>query len=311
MGLELVQGFNIRNLRVRSLDIDSKEVTWERDTGPSVADALDYTVEVLRSESPEGPYDLISPPFSDRYIFVDRRVPQGAKYVLLHYKLRVTHRQSGTVTEVGPAAQQAEPTLVAQYIRRMQLVYLTQVIGRSAWLFKKRTFGPRCPTCFDAKMNKRVADRCLDCFSTGMLRGYHDPIEIWVQIDPTVKTRQNNAQQIAEFVSATARTSFYPNIAPGDLLVEAENRRWRIQTVTTSEQHRAPIKQELSMRQIEEKDIEFKIPINVDRALRDIQSTPVRLFENAQDLNTAIENRTSDAFQTYMTYDDFEETDGR
>jgi hypothetical protein len=296
----LTTGLAVKNLRVRSLDVDSKEVTWE--LGDSHADALDYTFEVLRSESPSGPYETITPKFEERYIFIDRRVPIGDKFVLLHYKLRVTEKATGRVMEVGPAAQQAEPDLMAQNIRRLEMTYFTQIVGRQVWLFKRRTFGPRCRTCWDSTLQKRTVDRCLDCFGTGMLRGYHDPIEVWMQVDPASKVQQNNPQQIAQFVSTSARMSYYPNVSPGDVVVEAENRRWRVQSVTLTERLRAAVKQELVLRQIEEKDIEFKLPVKIERALRDVQPSPSRMFDNPTDLNTAIENRTSDVFDMFMTY---------
>jgi len=298
--LVVVAGLPVEKLMVRSLDVESKEITWE--LGYGQADPLDYTLEVLRAESPEGPYDVVSPPFRDRYIFVDRRIPIGDKYVTLWYKLRCTKVGASSFVDFGPAAQQPEPDLIAQSIRRLELTYFTQLVGRACWLFKKRVFGPRCRTCFDFTLQKRTVDRCLDCFGTGVLRGYHNPIEIWAQIDPSTKAQQNNAQQIAQFVTSRARTSFYPNIQPGDLLVEAENKRWRVQNLETSERLRVTIKQEFTMRQLEERDIEFKLPIKLDRALRDIQPSPVRMFENATDLDSAIENRTSDVFDSFMTY---------
>jgi hypothetical protein len=154
-------------------------------------------------------------------------------------------------------------------------------------------------------MQKRTADRCLDCFGTGILRGYHNPMEVWVQIDPSTKMQQNNAQQIAQFVTSAARMSFYPDVKPGDVLIELENKRWRVQSVTLSERLRAPVKQELVIRQIEDKDIEFKLPLRLDKALRDIQPSPTRMYENATDIHSAIANRTSDIFEAFMTYPDF------
>lgn len=300
MTLTLVTGEVFRKLVVRSLDVDEKELTWE--LAETHADALDYQVEILRSESPLGPYEVISPAFTDRYMFVDRRIPIGDKFRVLYYKLRVTNTTTGDVVEVGPAAQSADADLTATAIRRLEMTFFTQVIGRACWLFKKRTFGPRCQNCWNAKLQKRVVDRCLDCFGTGVLRGYHNPIEVWAQVDPAPKAQQNAQEQIAQHIRTTGRMSFYPNVSPGDVLVEAENRRWRVQSVSQSERLRATVKQELSLRQLEETDIEFRLPINLDRALRDIQPSPKRMFENATDLNSAIENRTSDVFDTFMTY---------
>lgn len=294
-------GFVVTNLLVRSLDVDQKEITW------AVADTIDdvvdnFALEVLRSESPGGPWDVISPVFEDRYIFVDRRIPLGDRYAVLYYKIRVTNKKTGDVQEYGPASQTPDPDLVAQAIRRLEMTYFTQVVGRAVWLFKKRAFGPRCRGCWDSTLQKRTKDRCFDCFSTGILRGYHNPIEVYMQIDPTSKVQQNNAQQIAQFVSTAGRLSFYPNVNPGDVVVELENKRWRVQTVSLSERLRAPVKQELVMRQLEEKDIEFKLPIKLDKALRDIHPSPVRMYENATDLNSSIANRTSNVFDSFMTY---------
>jgi len=289
---------------VRSLDVDAREVTWE--LGTMQTDVIDlYRVEVLRSESPGGPFDIISPPFTDRYIFVDRRIPYGDKYVQLWYMLRITNTQTGDVTTAGPVTQEADPDLVAQGIRRLEMTYFTQVAGRQCWLFKRRSFGPRCRTCWDSTLQKRTVDRCMDCFSTGILRGYHDPIEVYVQIDPASKMQQNNAQQIAQFVSTAARMSFYPDAKPGDVLIEMENRRWRIQSVTLSERLRAPVKQELVMREIEQKDIEFLLPLHLEKALRDVQPSPGRMYTNHTDIDAAIEARTVDAFSGFVAYPPF------
>ena len=290
----------VKNLRVRSLEVDSKEITWE--LGDSLAEPLDYTFEVLRSESPSGPFEPMTAPFDDRYIFVDRRIPSGDRMVVLYYVLRITDKRTGKSVQLGPAAQEAEPDLVAQNIRRLEMTYFTQVVGRACWLFKRRSFGPRCKTCWDSVMQKRTVDRCRDCYGTGMLRGYYDPIEVWVQIDPTPVTQQNLQPQIAQATGAGARMSYYPNVTPGDVLVEAENKRWRVQSVQTSERLRTPIKQELSLKLIEEKDIEYLLPIKLDRALRDIQPSPVRMFTNATDPQSAFEARTEYALDMFMTY---------
>lgn len=300
MTLLVVPQLVVRNLKVRSLEVDSKEITWE--LGDSLAEPLDYTFQVLRSESPSGPFEALTEPFEDHYIFIDRRIPAGDKYVILYYVLQVREKSTGKTTIVGPAAQQAEPDLIAQNIRRLEMTYFTQVVGRACWLFKRRVFGPRCRTCWDSTLQKRTVDRCRDCFGTGMLRGYHDPIEIWVQLDPAPKAQQNMQPQIAQFVQTSGRTSYYPNISPGDVLVEAENRRWRVQSVSTSERLRAPIKQELNLRLLEEKDIEYLLPIKLERALRDVQPSPVRMFDNATDQNSALEAQTSHAMDMFMTY---------
>lgn len=289
----------VKDLKVRSLDTDMLEVTWAFDAGQE--DVLDYRFVVLRSESPEGPFDAVTPEFQDRYIFVDRRIPQGDKYRRIYYVVRATRKRDDVTTETEPATNDAEPDLIAQYIRRHEMTLFTQAIGRQVWLFKRRTFGPRCKACWDGTLGKKTKERCLDCFDTGFLRGYHHPIEVWMQIDPVTKSQQNNPQQIAQQNFTSARMSFYPEVSPGDLIVEAENKRWHIQKVTPSERLRAVIKQELVMHQIQSTDVEYKLPIKLDHALRDIQPSPARMYENATDLNSALSNRTPNIFAAYTT----------
>lgn len=289
----------IKDLRVRSLDVDIKEVSWRFEAGQE--DVLDYGLVVLRSESPEGPFEAVSPQFRDRYLFVDRRLPHGDKFRKLYYKIRIIKLLDSTTTESEIAAQQPDPDLVANYIRRSEMTLFTQAIGRQVWLFKRRTFGPRCAGCWNSTLHKKVREMCLACFDTGFLRGYHNPIEVWMQIDPAGKAQQNNPQQMAQQTFTSARMSFYPEVSPGDLVVEAENRRWHVQKVQQSERLRAVIKQELQMHEIQSTDIEYRLPINLTEAIRDIQPSPARMFENATDLSSAVSNRAPVVHAAYPT----------
>jgi hypothetical protein len=291
----------IERLRVRSLDVDANEVTWEI-AGSSMEDALDYTFQILRSESPEGPFDPITQLFEDRYIFVDRRLPAGDKFRQIWYKLRVTRKVDQTVVDFGAVTRQADPDLIAGYVRRMEQTLFTQATARLCWLFKKRTFGARCPACWDDVSHKKKRANCLTCYQTGFLRGFLNPIEVWIQIDPEAKAQQNQAQQISQITMTTARMSFYPNVNTGDVIVEAENKRWRVDKVTQSERLRTPIKQELVIFRINDTDIEYRLPINLDEALKDIQPSPPRMFTNPTDIQGSIDERTPDIFANYPTY---------
>lgn len=294
----LAENLEVTRFVVRSLDVRRRELSWE--IADTYADPRDFTLQVLRSESPEGPFDPVSPEFEDRYLFVDADIPVGDHHRVLWYKLRITAKATNTVTETEVAAVEPEADLAAQYIRRVQMTGLTQVFGRQVWFFKKRTFGMRCPSCFDRDTGQRTRSMCLSCYDTGFLRGYMDPIEVWMQIDPTPKNHEVRDMQTVQVNVATARMGFYPNVSPGDVVVEAENKRWRVMPgVQRSERLRAVVHQELTMRQIQEGDIEYKLPINLDRALRDVQPSPGRMFTMPNDLNSAVDERVPNIFAYY------------
>lgn len=290
----------ITKLRVRTLDIGRREVSWE---AGGYADPQDFTLQVWRSESGSGPFDPASPEFVDRYLFVDTNIPVGDKFRQLWYRVRATHKATGAIEDSEISTLEPAPGLEALYIRRSQQVGLTQVLGRQVWLFKRRTFGMRCPGCFDRDLQKVTRSGCISCYGTGFLRGFHNPIEVWMQIDPASKPSDMTPNQKMQAVVTTARMSFYPTLAPGDVVVEFENKRWRVLPgVTQTERLRAVVHQECSMRQLEETDIEYKLPVNVDEALRDIQPSPGRMFTLPTDVNSAIEERTPNVFANYATY---------
>ncbi len=289
----------IANLKVCSLDIQLREISWE--TSNAYADPRDFTMQVWRSEAPDGPFEPVSPLFEDRYTFVDANIPVGDKYRQLWYRLRVTHKSTGAVpVDTKSVTLEAEPDIHAQYIRRVQQTGLTQAFGRAVWLFKRRTFGLRCPSCFNVALQQKTRANCKTCFDVGFLRGYMDPVEVWMQIDPGTKSTSIRDQQKEQTVTVAARMSFHPPISPGDVVVEAENKRWRVcPNVTQSERLRAVVQQQFNLMQIQETDIEYSLPLNLDRAIRDIQPSPGRMFTMPADLNAAITERTPNIFAYY------------
>ena len=281
-----------RNVRVRSLDTTLNEISWE--VGPE-EDVLDYTFQVLRSESAEGPFDAISEEFEDRYLFMDRRLPQGLTYRKLWYRIRVRRKRDNAIWESPSVRLGAEATVDARYMRNVEGVLFNRVIGRQVWLFKRRTFGVRC-NCFDCGMQKVVRTNCLECYGVGFLRGYHNPIEVSMQIDPEGASKINHPMQQDTKPMTSFRMSYYPDINPGDIVVEGENVRWKVDTIQKSERARATVMQSGSLFRIQPTDIEYNIPINTDLAWRDIQPTPKQWFKNSKQLDEVIDQRLPNLF---------------
>lgn len=289
----------LTKVRVRSLDVFRNEVTWE---SSGYEDPLDYTMQVLRSESPEGPFTPISPEFVDRWVFVDATVPRGDSFRRLYYRIESKRKLDGATFTTPSTAQEPEPDLIASYIRINEYTLFTQALGRKVWIFKARTFGPRCPSCWDKYGQQRTRSNCQQCYNTGFLHGYHAPMEAWMQIDPAGQAPELTPQQKQQLRRTGARMPFYPRITPEDVVVEGENIRWKVQSVTQTERLRAVCRQELQLIEIAKSDVEYKLPINIDTALRDMLISPVRMFSNATTLTEARETDIPDVFAAYTTY---------
>lgn len=271
----------VRNIKVFSLSKDHLDVSWE--ISNTDLDPYDYTFMVERSESQYGPFETISGSFSDRYLFRDVVVNLLSRWRQFWYRIKIT-RKSDSEESYSEAAQLgAKPDLVAQEVRRTELILFREHIGRKCWVFPVRTFGQRCPSCYDRVTKQRMHSQCLTCYDTSFVKGYLDPVEASVQFDPSPKHKEVMQLTETEQQNTSARLPYFPSVKPRDIIVESENRRWRIERVSTTRRLRAVLHQELVLHEIPGSDIEYKIPVNLDD-LENFEASPEREFTNPHDL---------------------------
>lgn len=290
------------NIRVLSLSIDYNQVTWEvRET---TADVLDYTFQVLKSESATGSFEPASVGLEDQYIFIDNLVKAGNIYRQYHYIIRVTDKRTGEYKDYGPNAKVPEPTLVATELRKHMNLLMREFIGRRCWLLPRRTFGQRCAECWNFRLKKRTRSGCRTCFDTAFVRGYHRPMEVWISIDPSPAAEQPTNLGRTQQTSTTARMAHFPPINPGDLLIEPENLRWKVQSKSTTQEQRAIVTQELGLHKLPETDIEYALTIDIGAPMESIFYTPSRNYSNPQHLATE-HPEEFDFPGIYQLYDNF------
>lgn len=286
----------LQDLRVRSLDIDFNELSWT--LAETSEDVLDYTFQVQRSESPSGPFESLSPPVSDQYSFVDNTHHTGHRWRKYFYQVRVVQVPTGESKCFGPVSKDPDADLIALELRRHMQLLFREFAGRRCWVVPARTFGQRC-SCWNPKLRQRTRSGCQLCFDTGFVRGYLSPIESWVQMDPSPKTEQNTNVGPQQQSNTTARLAWYPPLKPRDVLIEPENRRWRVVQVNQTEQGRASVHQEVQLHEVPPKDIEFAIPLNLDCALKDLWLNPARNFSNPQNLESFMDAELPNIFSLY------------
>lgn len=291
-------GLKLKDLRVTSLDVDFHEVTWKIRESAAHEDVLDYSFHVLRSEAEEGPYDVLAGPFVDRYSFIDNVLQVQHRWRRYWYKLRVTERLSGDYEETEPFSNEPEPDLIAAELRRHLRLVFAEFAGRRCIVLPARTFGQRCE-CWNEMLEKRTRSGCETCYDTGFTRGYMHPVEAWIQADPSPKTKQVMNAGTTQQSNTTMRLGYYPRVKPDDLIVEPENRRWKVISQSQTEHSRTPVHQELSVHEVEPGDIEFRIPVRFEDALPNVYFTPARNFTNPQNLQNFLDGQLPDIFNLY------------
>ena len=286
----------LQELRVRSLDIDFNELSWK--LAETSEDILDYTFQVQRSESPNGPYENLAVAFQDKYSFVDNTLTSGHRWRKYFYQVLVTQVPTGETKAFGPISKDPDADIIALELRRHMQLLFREFAGRRCWVLPVRTFGQRC-SCYNPKLRQRTRSGCQLCFDTSFVRGYLSPIESWVQVDPSPKTEQNTNVGPQQQSNTTARLAWYPPLKPQDLLIEPENRRWRVVQVNQTEQGRASVHQEVQLHEIPPKDIEFAVPLRLEEALKDLWLNPSRNYNNPQTLEAFMDAEIPGIFNLY------------
>lgn len=279
----------ITNIRVRSFSLDFLDVYW--DLAPTYEDVLDYEFVVQTSDAEFGPYYDLTVPMVDRFHVRDITVKgRHAIYHRRYYRViarkRADPTQTATFPEVGGAKLSAPADLYALEMARINNLKLMEFMGRKVWIFPRKQTGQRCGVCWDKTMSRKVRSGCPACFDTTWVGGYHSPIETYVAIvSPTESTAQTNFSKV-QSPNTTMLAGNYPELSEGDVVVEAENLRWRVGSeLQKIRKARALVRQQVSVHLIPKPDIEYTIPLHLsDDAVRDLMASPVRNFTNPQGL---------------------------
>jgi hypothetical protein len=126
-------------------------------------------------------------------------------------------------------------------------------------------------------LNKKTRSHCLTCYDQGYVRGYLDPIETWADFGTSASVLVASEVGVdTQPQDAIATVPHYPPIKPNDILVESEDRRWRVTKVTRPEKGRVTIHQILTLHEIPETDIEYQIKIRKDLADKSGYFSPMR-----------------------------------
>lgn len=292
----------VRNIRVYTLNPDYITVEWELE--PTTLDLAQYSVEVWRGESEGGPYQRVSLTMNsaDIFDFQDRAVNLLSKWRNFYYRIRVIDRDSKgehldfgstpwrqvlTGEDPGGVVMEAPPDLLAlESIRRFNLV-LREFGGRRVLASVQRTWGQRCPNCWDNLKRRRIKSHCQTCFDTGLLGGYFQPMEAWCMKPP----HQVRAQLTSLFeLQADDRVmwfSRYPRLKPRDLVTSIDGDRFRVIQINRSEKAWTLTRQTVQLRRLSRDQVEYQIPISKTDWNRDnLTVGAVREHIRATDINS-------------------------
>ena len=288
----------VTDIRIRSFDLSFLDIYW--DVKPSFDDIADYQFIVEKADNEFGPYVALTVPVVNRFHVRDTTVKgQHSYYHKLWYRIRVQYREvakqtaDGVSTDtvyptLGGAKLAARPDLIALEMARINNLKLREFSGRQIWVFPRKKSGTKCSVCFDHVMQRRTRGNCQACFGTGYIGGYHAPVQVYgMVVTPDEQTTH------AGFTSFESQDTMllmgnYPEVFEGDLILEAENVRWRVGSrLSKVKKSRALIRQQVAIHQVPKGDVEYSIPLNLtDAEIQALIASPERNYTNPQTLDS-------------------------
>lgn len=257
----------------RYLDVD-----WE--IAPTNDDLQEWEFYLERSEAEAGPFQVIAGPLVDRYHVRDNTTPQISLNRLLFYRVRAVnkHRSIEFYSEV--ADREGREDLIAAEIGSLETMLFEEFVGTLCWLFPRRTFGQRCPQCFDSVLGKRIDDSCPTCFGTGFSGGYHYPIQFSAQFDKAPRVDQVSTHDLHQQVVVGMRCPASPRVSPQDLVIDHRNRRYRVVSAAATSRLGVDVHQEVQAVELQPGSVEDALELQVDH--RNLALAGHRNFTNPQ-----------------------------
>lgn len=283
---------SVKELTVSSPTRDALDIRWKiEDTNEDLL-LIDFFVQ--RSEGQVGPFEDIAGPIVDTFVyrFQDIQAPQYYRGRQFIYRLRMKNRSTGEegfseVTQILP-----QQDLIAKEIERLEVIRMMEYSGRRVLILQRRTFGQRCPNCWDQGKTRIRRTNCSECFDTGFARGYLQPLITFAEIETNVghlglaEQQTELGQKQHNIVSA--RIISFPLVTAGDLIIEAEHTIWRVVGLSNYQHIRSVVAQQLALFQVPETDIEYRIPLSgIDFAT--FQAAPRRAQTNYANIDAATE----------------------
>lgn len=280
----------VTNIRVRSFDVSYLDIYW--DVAPCYEDLNDYEFVLQLSDAEFGPYHDLTPGMVDVFHVRDNTVTgQHSFYHQRYYRVMVRKRadpaQSKTYPDLGGAKLEAPPDLYALEMARINNLKLQEFMGRKIWVFPRKQAGQRCGVCFDRVMNRKTRAACPTCFDTTWVGGFHQPVQVYgIVVSPGESTAPTNFTKVQN-ENTTLLLGNYPELSEGDVVVEAENVRWRVGgEIQKIRKARALIRQQAPIHRIPKSDIEYSLPIRLsEEAVKNLMASPERNFTNPHSLS--------------------------
>lgn len=221
------------------------------------------TFNLYKSENESGPWERVNQNvITDNYYRIVKEV-KDSKFNSEFFVLEVTLEDSTKALSYPISVKNTNSKWVglrAKEVQRREWWLLTKYVGVPSLLFRKKTFGKRCPECWNPISKKVTKDNCPTCIGTSFEGGYFKGHPTYLQYDPTPNNAVLGYAGRQEPNTIPAWTVGFPEATVFDLVLRIPDWKvYRIDSMQTTELQTVPVRQMFMLTELGKNDIEYKL----------------------------------------------------
>lgn len=250
-------------------------VQWDIDSPPT--DGIEsFTLE--RSGSLEGPFETVIGTLFDYHYFDKFReapVPQTGETRenlnflslnrTIYYRVTatpVTGDSVSTVRAVGPNLISRKLMLFRRKMLRDFSITL-KFSGIDIIVLKRRHWGTRCESCFDALTKSVMDSKCEECYGTGFKEGYFAPVKVRGRFSVENVQSDISPHGVTDISGKRVTLLDIPKVDERDIVIDvAQNKRYVVKLRHNTEMQTMVVHQVLSVTELARDSVEYRIAVN-------------------------------------------------
>ncbi len=248
------------SINIKFYPIWYKHVTMEWDIPVEWGNC---TFNVFKSATEDGPFEQINiTPISTNYI-KDSTTEAFSKFNKDFYILEVILPSGSTIRSRAVSWRKTRHKMVelkALDIQRREYLLMSKFSGAETLVFRRKTYGERCPDCWNYDTERIMDDKCPTCLGTSFNGGFFTGIKTYLQYETTPNAISLTYFGKFEPNQLGAWTISYPELNSLDVIIRLNDwKAYRIERIVPTELATVPVRQILQLTELDKTSVEYKL----------------------------------------------------
>jgi hypothetical protein len=228
----------------------------------------DCRFNIYKSELEDGNFKILNHvPFASNVNFFKDTTSQAYSKINRDWYIIEALHPSGKRIQSKPITWGNKRTssladLRSQEIQRREWLLLQKFVGVDTVMFRRKSYGKRCPNCWHPQLEKIIKDHCEVCMGTGFDGGYFEGVSTLIQYDAT--PNQFSLEYFGKFETneVSAWTIAFPEVAPRDLIFRATTKSlFSIDAIRGTELQSVVVRQMMKLTELNKSSPEYQLMV--------------------------------------------------